>query len=284
MRNIVGYFLCIWIALDGCTFIDHFNEKPAYIEVNNAYYFLNAQKNDTASLALKDIWVYQYPNIQGIYELPAKFPVLNADSKMYIFQGGVFENGLSAIRRPYPFWKNDTTYLNLSPGLVQQYNPKFHYYSDSVLVFPIAEDFEGVGVKLQHNGNTMDTVSLQLSSTDVYRGQKSATMTFDSTHHQFLQISTQPLTLPTDREVWLEVTLKGDVYLEVGLEYRGTTIERITPFAAYGYPERWNTVFFNLSPLATKNPGTTKYLILKATGDGKERFLRLDNIRMIHAK
>ena len=279
------YFCSAWLLLcSGCSVFDKFDEKPAFLDIKGAYYFLNERLGDTTSQGLKDIWVYQYPSIQGVYELPTNFPVLNSTASMYIFQGGVFENGLSGVRRPYPFWESDTAYLSFSPEKTTTYTPKFHYYPDTTLIFPISEDFEGLGVNFQQNGETSDTVKLDVINTDAFRGQKCASMSFDSTHLQFFQISTQPLNLPTDREVWLEITLKGDVYLEVGLEYHSTTTERVMPFAAYAYPERWNTVFFNISPLTLKYLNSNKYLILRATGDKKERFLRLDNIRIIYAK
>lgn len=75
---------------------------PSYIKINN----IELEGGFTSNIT--DAWVYINGQFQGVYELPAKFPVLekgNTNIKVY---AGIKNNGIASNRVKYPFYTSDT--------------------------------------------------------------------------------------------------------------------------------------------------------------------------------
>ena len=76
---------------------------PTYLKIDN----ITLDEGNTTS-NITDAWVYINGQLQGVYELPAKFPVLeqgNTDIKVY---AGIKNNGIASDRAIYPFYLADT--------------------------------------------------------------------------------------------------------------------------------------------------------------------------------
>ena len=76
------------------------DEMPCYININD----IELEENITNNIT--DAWVYIDDNLQGVYELPANFPVLaNGKHKLRI-KAGIKDNGIASTRITYPFYKS----------------------------------------------------------------------------------------------------------------------------------------------------------------------------------
>ena len=73
------------------------NLTPAYIKINDI------ELNNSSTDKITDAWVYIENQLQGVYELPAKFPVLETGVKEIRIKAGIKNNGISSSRVFYPF-------------------------------------------------------------------------------------------------------------------------------------------------------------------------------------
>lgn len=120
---------------------EEFNDIPSYINIENINLYDNSTHNIT------DAWVYIDDNLQGVYELPANFPVLAQGKHKLRVKAGIKDNGIAGSRIPYSFY---SSYIIEE----QEFNPKEILsiaptvgYLDSINFF--IEDFEGVGIDLE---------------------------------------------------------------------------------------------------------------------------------------
>ena len=96
-------YLLIVLVLSSCKKEDT-EGIPTYLKIDN----ITLNEGNTTS-NITDAWVYINGQLQGVYELPAKFPVLeqgNTDIKVY---AGIKNNGIASDRVIYPFYSSDTT-------------------------------------------------------------------------------------------------------------------------------------------------------------------------------
>ena len=85
-------YLLILLVLSSCQKEDT-GGIPTYLKIDN----ITLDEGNTTS-NITDAWVYVNGQLQGVYELPAKFPVLeqgNTDIKVY---AGIKNNGIAARR------------------------------------------------------------------------------------------------------------------------------------------------------------------------------------------
>jgi hypothetical protein len=123
-------------------------EVPAYIRIDTIP--LDSTYYDSTGSVIHRIntaWVYVSDNLQGVYNLPALFPVLaEEDVKVEIF-AGVNENGISSRRIRYPFYESWTKVVKLNRGDTSLLQPSVRYRRGFQL--PFLEDFEGAGTKVE---------------------------------------------------------------------------------------------------------------------------------------
>ena len=79
------------------------NEVPCYISIDDIQ--VNEYAN-SAGTNVTDAWVYINDNLQGVYELPARFPVLAQGKQKLRIRAGIKDNGIAATRVAYPFYSS----------------------------------------------------------------------------------------------------------------------------------------------------------------------------------
>ena len=113
----ITYFLIV-LVLSSCQKEDTAG-IPTYIKIDN---IALDQGNTTSNIT--DAWIYINGQLQGVYELPAKFPVLeqgNTDIKVY---AGIKNNGISTERATYPFYNPYTINTELSINSTREIKPE----------------------------------------------------------------------------------------------------------------------------------------------------------------
>ena len=66
------------------------NLTPAYIKINDI------ELNNSSTDKITYVWVYEN-QLQGVYELPAKFPVLETGVRKLELKAGIKNNGTSLV-------------------------------------------------------------------------------------------------------------------------------------------------------------------------------------------
>lgn len=136
----IGIFFLL--ILSGC---NKEMKIPVYFQVDSVDFAADYSIYGTASHKITDVWVTVNGISLGVYELPAKFPVLAEGRTKIQFSPGIMMNGLTTKRPVYPMY---TTYLltkELQPDSVYSFKPSFTY--ENYVAFAFKEDFEDAGFK-----------------------------------------------------------------------------------------------------------------------------------------
>lgn len=284
----VGCFVLLYLCLGaGCNIINPEETTPCYLELLPPVLIRDGK---ATPVNVPDVWVYQYPSYNGTFQPPTRLPINRLEDKLFLFRGGVWENGNPTFRTLYPFWRFDTLQISeLTPGKTYTVQPKIRYYGDTVYVKPYQENFEGIQVKFAPYRQLGDTVLIQRTQVDAFEGISCGVARFDSTKVTMELVSSDYFTLPQDgRQIWLEVSYRSNINFAVSLltnSSMGLDIPLpIIPGTPY-QPDKWQTAFLNLTTMVNRTTaGAIFKLYLRAQSDGTDRFLYLDDIRLLYFK
>jgi hypothetical protein len=248
---------------------------PSYITINSVILDGNSTHNIT------DAWVYIDDNLQGVYELPANFPILEKGIHKLRVKAGIKDNGISASRIPYPFYSSyiidEQDFKNEENKLI---TPIFSYL-DNILLDEKSEDFEdghNLVIDAIHN-----TFSIPL---DEGYGVIKLTDSILST-----QVSTQPFEgLPqAGAPVYLELDYKCNTQFLIGVYINPPPFSGL-PVATkellwINKKEEWNKIYVNLTPTISEGVGANSFTIfiqMKRDFSKNENTASIDNLRLIY--
>ncbi len=261
------------------------DEYPAYLNLQKGDLIIG---NDTLKEHVYITWIYPYPDYYGTFTLPNRIPLLKKGEKDIFLQGGVPMNGGVLTPMKYPFWRFDSLRLSLETGKEYTYTPVFKYYADTNFVIPYYENFEDVGVDLEPYGNRADSIPIIPTTTEKFLGTKAGKIAFDTTKRYFEVQSSNTFSLPRDKEVWLEIALKGNQLLLTGLIEEKTDGTQIV----YSFitlvptPEKWRRTYVNLSSILSNLPANSKFRLyfFTDTYNRENATLFIDDIRILYFK
>jgi hypothetical protein len=139
MNKIIVLFLLISII--SCK-KETLNNIPSYITIESITIDDNSTLNN-----ITDAWVYIDDDLQGVYELPANFPVLAEGEHKLRIKAGIKDNGIASTRVSYPFYSSYIIENHVfNPELTISISPEVSYL-ENVNFF--IEDFEGAGIDLE---------------------------------------------------------------------------------------------------------------------------------------
>ncbi|MBK9480058.1 MAG: hypothetical protein IPP56_02520 [Bacteroidetes bacterium] len=131
------------ISVVSCSKFDKEEPIPAYISIPSIKLTIADTLKPTqgsASENIVDAWIFLDDKLQGVYELPAKFPVLKEGTYTLKVKPGVKQNGIGSTRPIYPFYTEYTQTINLIPEEIIEVAPVVEYRSYTKFVW--IEDFE----------------------------------------------------------------------------------------------------------------------------------------------
>ncbi len=223
-------------------------------------------------------WVYINDNLQGVYLLPAKFPVIGEGVKNFRIFAGVYEFGNGSTATRYVFyreWKTTDT-LVVQDTLVFQ--PHVQY--DSALVSSV-EHFDGFGSTLDHvlntGGNYIDNYAFGAYD------DKSGYMSLDSGDTQNLVVqSSSPIYVPKGSNFgyFIELNYKCNAPFFLDLK----TSQGVRPIVGFNTKETWNKAYINVTTAIDNLPGTDVSMVFTIP-QGNEVPLKevyIDNLKLIY--
>ena len=108
-KSLQFILICMAVFSFSCSKFDKEEAVPSYISIPAIKLIvpdsLKSQQG-TASAKISDAWVYINDVLQGVYELPAKFPVLKEGSNTIKIRAGIKQNGIGSTRPIYPFFND----------------------------------------------------------------------------------------------------------------------------------------------------------------------------------
>lgn len=276
------------LSIISCNLINPDEEIPTYFKVSKFEIETNISEQGSNSNSITDVWVNIDGNLLGIYELPAKFPILASGKHEIILRTGIKNNGIAASRIIYPFYTFYTLDTILDENNIMVLNPKSTYKEECIFIWN--ENFENSGISLKTISNS-DT-SLQVVSNEVFEGNYSGAIFLDSIHRIFECLAIDSVILSrTNSPIYLEIDLKSDLNnvnknFEIGLyeinSYNATKGDIYFPNSTNN---EWKKIYIDLSQYVISHY-TSKYfkfyirIILDPTINNASIYI--DNLKIIH--
>jgi len=265
-------YLLIVLVLASCQKEDT-DDIPTYLKINNV-----ALNEGSTTSNITDAWVYVNDQLQGVYELPAKFPVLEEEIQNVRIKAGIKVNGIASGRIAYPFYSSYYEDITFTPNETKTINPTVSYL-DSIDFF--LEDFEGTGVNIEISAIS-DTSILTLVDGDNHYG---AGILSDSLF--IFEISTDEIKdLPqAGAPVFLELDYKSNTQFLVGVyvNYPQSVIQKdllwINP------KQEWNKIYVNLTTTISEGINASSFKVfigMRRDFELEKNELYFDNLKVVY--
>ncbi|MBL0049748.1 MAG: hypothetical protein IPP32_16835 [Bacteroidetes bacterium] len=284
-------FLCsiLFFGLASCSKFDKEEPIPAYIQINAIDLIVpDSLKSLQGSNSSKivDAWVYLDDRLQGIYELPAKFPVLKDGDYNLRIKAGIKENGIGSTRPIYPFYTEFASSIKLEKEKITSVSPSVYYKSYTNFLWK--ENFDGITVSLTKRPSSDTSLTLVSNAFD---GTNSMAGYLDANHNTFEYASEKAFVLPTNNtSVFLEMNFKTNAPIMVGFIAIVAGVEYPQPVVTLNPTNddfsilTWNKIYVNLTGTLEYFAAADNFKIyfrVEKPADGTNAEFYLDNIKLV---
>lgn len=245
-RNVFPFILIFFMA--SCGLQDNLAPVPAYI-------VLKDPKVEVFSLGggnthkITDVWVYADGQLQGIFPLPAKVPVIATGKEAeIILLAGIRKNGILDSPAFYPFYKSITRKVVLDELKEINIPLIFTYAPDAK--FDVIADFEQTN-QFNFDLDKNPATKIELTTEDAASGSGSGKITLDK-NVVVTEIATDEtynkLSLISGN-AYIELDYKGECEIGVGL----VTFDDFNPAGLLSYKvvlvprQNWNKVYIDIT-------------------------------------
>jgi len=279
------------IVSSSCNKFDGDVTVPAFLQIDTVFFATDVALQGENSHEISDVWVYVDDQQMGVFELPAKFPLLFNGKHRLEIRPGIKLNGISSTRSPYPLMKpiviDDFEFF---PDSVQKLNSlTFKYYSN--VTFAWIESFENNNLTIQETQSSDTVIKLTspannpeayLSSTSSYSGQ--INLTAEKPYYNAWSFYSYALP-GLESPVLLEMDFKTDNYVTVGLFVHTEGGYKPVPLVVLNHSDEWNHIYINFTPTVGLNPFAIDFKVFFEAGleNGKAKSnIYFDNVKLIY--
>jgi hypothetical protein len=243
----ISFFSLIFLAFfwAGCA---KQNDIPAYLTVQPFQF--NAQVGQGSSAQkITDAWVYIDNVLNGVYELPATFPVVDLGSHKITILPGVRNDGVRTEPISFPFFQQYELTKTLVAGVTEVIKPTTAYIPQTI--FQLNENFEGNGNNINLNRDNNTSITFQ-NTPGGFEG-RSGKLTFDRTTPIIEKATSNRFSFDytsSSALVYLEMNYKTEAYLNLGvLAYtqQGSSAELQTAIISLYPNSDWNKIYLDLT-------------------------------------
>lgn len=228
---------------------------------------------------ITDIWYYVDGQFKGTFPVGSVMPIVTENNASITLFAGIKNNGISATRLPYEFYKQISFDQTVEAGKTYTVSPEFEY--NSYAIFNYTQDFDSPGSQFSSVGDSATVIVSNPASTfggiggSLFMGMSDAKPT-----SKLLQ--TTPYFLPTGGEpIYLELNYKCNQSFVVGV-IGGGSDERealtINP------SDDWNKIYIQLTGVVSRQPTYASQgyqVFIRATKQVNSPQIYLDNIKLI---
>ncbi len=279
-----GFALFLLFILGACKKGD---KVPAYIDITGMTVTEAGAGNVTSKIT--DVWVYADQELLGVWELPARVPVLSEGSTTIQISPAIQGNGMFDDRVRYPFYTWWSATVDLRPEEVHTLEPVVTYTPDLNVW---TEAFEDPGYQLIV-AQSSDTTLIRFTPAEhpdvpLLEGSLAAGGFVLDQDRPYMRVYTDQDFAPTGGPMFLELDYSTNVILTVGVLFvqGGTPVSQpyvylVPTVAGSGVIPGWNKVYIDLSPVF--NLGISQrdiFFEATAPGEGVAR-VYLDNIKLV---
>ena len=251
---------------------------PSYITINDI--ILN--ENNTSNIT--DAWVYVNDNIIGVYELPAKLPILTEGKQKITIRAGIKSNGIAATRTPYPFYSFFIDSINFIKDSSVVIVPSVQYLANIDWNNIFVEDFTFGSSGIKFVGELENQITF--SDTTLYDSiiSDNRTCGYIELNDSTSAFRTKTLVLPgqpqNSEHVFLEMDYRCDSSsIIVGMYKNDSRFDIMSIFPK----QEWNKIYIDLTPIINSG-GSVFEVFLESIKpeDVNTTTLYIDNFRIIY--
>lgn len=222
---------------------------PAYLEIPALTVDAGDLQGGNTS-RITDVWVTVDEKSVGVWELPARIPVIGAGAHTIGVTAGIKRNGAYDDRVRYPYYTIWRGTVNIEPGATTTVAPVVQYTASTIW----SERFNDAGSRLVSNVSS-DTTLLLISPTQrpeaVLDGTQCGGFVLDQ-QNDLVALQTEEDFPGTTRDVYMELDYSADIDITIGFTYLEEGVTRYEPYVilvatASTGSIRWNKVYIDLS-------------------------------------
>lgn len=263
-------------------------QQPAYVTFEGFNFSADADDGEgSSSAAIENVWVFADNVFLGVYDLPARIPLLLSGPTSLRFEAGVKENGLSSLPNIYPFYEAVNREVELIPGETVAIGRQNISYRDDVN-FGFIEGFEP---NEQRVFNTVLVGAGPIATTieSVFEGQASGVIRLSDSNSvvEILadEIFENIISQAETPRLWLEMDFRSEALALFGISGTNRDGFEFRAFDPGFVPrEEWTKIYFNLSILYANNRTEIFQVgIASILPEGTtEADIFLDNIKLLY--
>lgn len=270
------------LSVSSCNLINPEEQAPSYLELKTFSLSTNYATQGTASHKIKDAWVYVDGELIGVYELPAKFPVLKEGAHRLAIGPGILDNGIASTRVVYPFYKYYEADINLikEQTLTIDTLPVTYFPGRSYTWF---EDFEGSGYSLDTLSSSQAAIAIDTQ--EPFEGSKCMLLHVNDTAAVLDCASINAYNITVGADCYLELNYKCDQPFVLGIIANypggGTSTAGVISFNP---STAWNKTYVNLKKTIGNFSTATNYNIyfrMVYEGSNGSGNAWIDNIKLV---
>ena len=280
---VFSLFLLLLLAQTSCEKFSGDQTIPAYLKIDSISLSTDYPTQGSASNSIVDAWVYIDGELIGVFQLPAKFPVLKHGTHTLQVLPGVKKDGIATTRINYPFYQIPSKTINLVPDSTLDVGILKATYS-SKTKFVWMEDFDNSAISLDTTSSATMHIHLTTPTGDsTFERYHSAIIDLDTVGSTFEAASHSTFPIPNSA-VYLEMNFNVNTYLEVGVYVTSYGIINQIPIVILNPTNnKWKKIYVDLTDILNTYSGSTAYRVYfylkNSTGDHYR--ILLDNIKVL---
>jgi len=269
------FLVILVISIFSCT--KENSSIPAYVEINTVNLLTDPNFGESTE-NISDIWFYVDDVLQGVYEIPVQFPILEQGRKNIRIRAGVKANGISSTRIQYPFYSSYIDTIELNEDKSIYISPEFTYNN---AYQAIIEDFESSGTIIDSTLNSeIDFSIITEDQVNYYAYAK-----IDTPNINF-EVSTQDLILPQQgAPVYLEIDYKCSTEFLVGVYVNYSQNVEKKDLIWVTSKQDWNKIYINLTQTISESIGAVSFKVfvnMRRMGDSNSEEISFDNVKILY--
>ncbi len=273
------------LVLGSCDLINPDEQAPAYLRVA-PFAYSPAVPGSPATATVSSAFVYANNLLLGVFELPAKIPVLQQGSVSLRLVPAIIPDGQRGTRITYPFYTSYSLTTTLQPEATVRVNPTTSFDVTATELpsfvqddFTIDDNVSRAFTLISNGGYRQEAAVDDTSRQGVGRvvGIAGKTDVF------FLQSVWQGILPNGGAPVYLEMDYRSTMPFQVGVKYGANDASDLTVF-----PTRtWTKLYVNLTDEVSgvNNASTEFQIFIKGFPTGAANdFFAFDNVRLIRPR
>ncbi|MEX2597091.1 MAG: hypothetical protein WEC59_09215 [Salibacteraceae bacterium] len=299
MLNLKPIFLILLIGLmlesASCTLLDKPEQIPAWLKIDS-FQLVDNPNVDEGSLShdITDAWVFIDDEMIGIFELPARIPILDEGKHTLLIGPGVKVSTISTLRDNYAFYEAYESEVNLIPDETINLTPTTRYRDlNGVYSYILVEDFEDNFLDMEDVSGSDAEIVRTTNPNFVFEGNGSGLLEISDTATAAGIKTSNTYKLPQQgRAVFLEFDYYTEFPLVVGVHIENTgarsqTIDYLTLRRDSSGAVNFKKAYVALqSTLAQATNLESAYIYFLpdffAPGTNNSGIVLIDNVKIMH--